>query len=340
MTGRYDHVLSFCLEHPWSITASMRAVLVSILVRRIAGAKASDEDIAAALVNRRNLPQPKGDGAVAIIPVYGVIAPRVNMMTEMSGGTTFETLSGQLREAMGNKAVTSILFDIDSPGGNVAGATEFAALVREARAKKPVIAQIQYTGASAAYWLAASATKVYAAPSAMVGSIGVFTIHEDLSKALEAEGIRITYIAAGKYKVDGNETSPLTDDVRARWQSKVDHAYTRFTADVSKGRGVALGDVTGGYGEGDTVTATEALRLGMIDGISTLEETLARVMSGETDDRAARASYTVAFHTATGETLSSPRDTTQEPLPATVQDRAAEAQLEHDVFALQLQALR
>jgi signal peptide peptidase SppA len=327
MTGRYDHVLSFCLEHPWAITPSMRVVLASIVARRVSGQKATDEEISAALVNRRNLPQPAGDGAVALIPVYGVIAPRVNMMTEMSGGTTFETLSAQLGEAMGNKTVTSIVFDIDSPGGNVAGASEFAKLVREARAKKPIVAQIQYTGASAAYWIAASATKIYAAPSAMVGSIGVFTIHEDLSKALEMEGIRITYISAGKYKVDGNETEPLGDDVKARWNAKVNEAYARFCADVSKGRGVPLGDVTGGYGEGDTVTAATALSLGMIDGIATLNETLARVMSGDTDDRAARASIP-------------PHDTTQEPSPATVQDRAADTTLEHELFALRLQALR
>ena len=327
MTGRYDHVLSFCLEHPWAVTPAMRLVLASIVARRLAGHKATDEDISAALVNRRNLPQPQGDGAVAIIPVYGVIAPRVNMMTEMSGGTTFETLTAQLGEAMGSKTVTSIVFDIDSPGGNVAGATEFAALVREARAKKPIVAQIQYTGASAAYWIAASATKVYAAPSAMVGSIGVFTIHEDLSKALEMEGVKITYISAGKYKVDGNETEPLGDDVKARLKARVTEAYARFCGDISKGRGVPLGDVTGGYGEGDTVSAARALSLGMIDGISTLNDTLARVMSGTTDDRAARASSLPAA------------DTTQEPSPATVQDRRSDLTLQYDSFALQAQGM-
>lgn len=326
MTGRYDHVLSFCLEHPWAVTRSMRLVLANILARRLAGHAADPAEIEAALVNRRNLPQPKGDGAVAIIPVYGVIAPRLNMMSEMSGGTTFETLTAQLREAMGNKTITTVVFDIDSPGGNVAGMSEFAALVREARAKKPIIGQIQYTGASAAYDIAASCTKVYAAPSASVGSVGVFTIHEDLSKALEMEGVKVTYISAGKYKVDGNETEPLGKDVAERWQAKVDHAYNRFLKDVSAGRGVALGDVAAGYGQGDTVTAPDALTLGMIDGISTLDDTLARVMSGTADDRAAK-------------TVSPPLGTAQEPSPATAQDRLADTTLEHDAFEFQLHAL-
>jgi signal peptide peptidase SppA len=325
----YDHVLSFCVDHPWAITRPMLSVIAGILSRRIAGHDLDQAALDAALVNRQKLPQPAGDGAVAIIPVYGVIAPRINMLSDMSGGTTFETLTAQLREVMGNKTVTTVVFDIDSPGGNVAGMPEFAALVREARAKKPIIAQIQYTGASAAYAIAASCTKIYAAPSAVLGSVGVFTIHEDLSKALEMEGIKITYIAAGKYKVDGNETEPLAKDAEARIRDKVNQAYNRFLKDISAGRGVPVGDVASGYGEGDTVTAADGLALGMIDGIATLDDTLARVMSGKTDDRAARALISIP-----------PFDTTEEsPTTATsVQDRRPEATLEHDSFALQIAA--
>lgn len=278
MTGRYEHVLSFALEHPWAITKNMRVLIASILAGRIAGKQTDPAAIAAALVNRKNLPQPAG-GGVAIIPIYGVIAPRANMLTDISGGTTFEGLTTQLHEALANKAVKTIVFDVDSPGGNVAGATEFAREVMKARTKKPVIAQAQYLMASAAYWAMACATEIVAAPSAKVGSVGVYSIHEDLSKALEMEGIKITYISAGKYKVDGNETEPLSKEALARIQAKVDDPYARFKSDVSKGRGVPLADVDAGYGEGDTVGADEALRLGMIDRIGTLADTIARVMA-------------------------------------------------------------
>jgi len=279
MTGRYEHVMSFALEHPWAITKHMRVLIAGILAGRIAGKETDPAAIAAALVNRKNLPQPTEGGAVAIIPIYGVIAPRANMLTDISGGTTFEGLTTQLHEALANKAVKTIVFDVDSPGGNVAGATEFAREVMRARTKKPIIAQAQYLMASAAYWVMACATEIVAAPSAKVGSVGVYSIHEDLSKALEMEGIKITYISAGKYKVDGNETEPLSKEALARIQAKVDDPFARFKADISKGRGVPLAEVDAGYGEGDTVGADEALRLGMIDRIGTLAETIARVMT-------------------------------------------------------------
>jgi signal peptide peptidase SppA len=331
MSGRYDHLLSFAFDHPWAITRPMLQVIAGVLARRVAGLKASDEEIQAALTNRKNLPQPVEGGAVAIIPIFGVIAPRVNLMTEMSGGTTFQTLTVQLREAMANKAVKTIVFDIDSPGSNVAGATEFAREVLKARTKKPIIAQVQYTAASGAYWIAACCTEIVAAPSALVGSVGVFTIHKDLSQALEMEGVKVTYIYAGKYKVDGNETEPISKTATADLQSKVDQAEALFVNDISKGRGIPVGDVRSRYGEGRTVTAQEALSLQMIDRIATLDDTLARVMTGPSESAAARAQH-IATH-----------DTMQEPPAApvaTIQDRAPLVALEHDVFELQLSALK
>jgi signal peptide peptidase SppA len=309
---RYEHLLSFALEHPWAVTSAMRPTIAGILAGRLMGQALDPAAIAAALVNRKNLPQPTEGGAVAIIPIYGVIAPRVNMLSDISGGTTFETLTRQLHEAVANKAIKTIVFDVDSPGGNVAGATEFAREVMKARTKKPIIAQAQYLMASAAYWAVAGATAIHAAPSAMVGSIGVYTIHEDLSKLLEMAGVKITYISAGKYKVDGNEAEPLPKDVAARIQAKVDESYTRFKSDISKGRGVPLEEVAAGYGEGDTVGASEALRLGMIDRVCTLDETIAQVITPA--DPAARAAADNP----------SPLATLQEPSPATSQELATD----------------
>lgn len=309
MTGRpYDHVLSFVLEHPWAVTPAMRTTIAGILARRIVGQDPDPATLQAALVNRRNLPQPAG-GSVAVIPIYGVIAPRMNMLSEMSGGTTFEALTSQLHEAMANKAVKTIVFDVDSPGGSVAGASEFAREVLAARAKKPIIAQAQYLMASAAYWPMSCATQIWAAPSAHVGSIGVYTIHDDLTEAMAQLGVKQEVIAAGKYKAEAANSGALTDSQRGHIQATVDAAYERFLKDISKGRGVALEAVRNGFGEGRVVTASEALSLGMLDGVSTLTETLARVMT------AAPAAH--ASHAAL---LSAPDATDQEPQPATSQE--------------------
>jgi signal peptide peptidase SppA len=290
---KHSHILSFAVDHPWAITRPMLTVVANIIGRHVAGEKLTVEEIQAALVDRKNLPQPTAGGAVAVIPIYGVIAPRMNLLSDFSGGTTFETLTGQLRDALANKAIKTIVLDINSPGGSVAGATEFAREVMAARTKKPIVAQIQYTGASAAYWIAAACTEISAAPSSLVGSVGVYTAHEDISAALAQLGVKRTYISAGTGKVDGNETEPLTPSALDRMTTMIDEAYGRFVGDVVRGRGKGLTPDTVRNGwEAHIYGAAEALRLGMIDSIGTLDDTLARVMTPASAD--GRAALTVA----------------------------------------------
>lgn len=283
MTGKYEHVLGFVYSHPWALDASMRAELARILARRIIGQDATPDEIAAALVQRKNLPQPARGGGVAVIPIYGVIAPRMNMLSEFSGGTTFEQLTAQLRAAVANPEIATIVFDVNSPGGNAAGASEFAHEVMKARTKKPVIAQAEYQMASAAFWPMACATEIVASPSAMVGSIGIYTIHEDITEALAKLGVKQDVVSAGKYKTEG--IGALSDEARAHVQALVDGHYARMVGDIAKGRGVPVATVRGGYGEGRVVDADTALATGMIDRIGTLDDTFARVLTAKAAPR-------------------------------------------------------
>jgi signal peptide peptidase SppA len=320
MPNTYPHVLSFAISHPWAIQREMLSVIAGILARHVAGEAIDHAALEAAMVNRKSLPQPKR-GAVAVIPVHGVLAPRMNMMSEMSGGATYEQLSGQLREAMAMSDVKTVLLDIDSPGGSVAGATELAREILAARTRKPIIAQIQYTGASAAYWLASAATEIIAAPSAQVGSVGVYAAHDDISEALAKVGVKRTYISAGKGKTDGNESEPLSEQALARITASVDESYTRFVNDIvlGRGQGVTAKAIRNDWGA-HVYGAVEALSMGMIDKIGTMDETLARF---------AQAASPSALTASMGGTL-------QEPARATNQDLTSESDLERAVFELSL----
>jgi len=319
MARTYAHVLGFALGTPWAIEPSMMPVIAEILARHIAGAD-SDAEIEAALVNRKNLPQPRA-GSVAVIPLYGVIAPRMSAMTEMSGGTTFEKLTAQLREAVADKSVKTIVFDVNSPGGSVAGATEFARELARARTKKPIIAQAQYQMASAAYWAMAGATEIIAAPSAMVGSLGIVTSHNDISAALEKNGIKRKTISAGKGKTYGVDSEALSAEAETRMRALVDAAYAQMVTDVVKGRGAGM---TASRVKDDwqalIYTAAEAEVNGMTDGTATLDETIQRVLSTSPDAADQRAA----------------REFTS-PIVATLPSVAArDAQLERQLLAMQL----
>jgi signal peptide peptidase SppA len=217
-------------------------------------------------------------GSVSVLPVYGVIEHRSDWLMKMFGeGTSVSGLREALRAELADPTVSAVILDFDSPGGSVAGITEFAAELRGARGgPKPIVAQVNTLCASAAAWLAFQCDEVICTPSGHVGSIGIYSIHQDVSRLLDEMGITMTIVAAGPYKTEGNEFEPLSDVARAEIQSRVDATYATLVADVAAGRRVAASDVEANFGGGRVFTAKKALAVGMVDRIATLAQTVQR----------------------------------------------------------------
>ena len=311
--GSYDHLIAFALEHPWAITPNMLAVIAGVLAGRLAG---EAPDAAALLLAQelrahREVPIAAG-GTVRVIPIFGVIAPRMNMLSEMSGGTTFDSLTKSLQEAVADPNVRAVVFDVDSPGGNVAGASEFAREVLRARTVKPVYAQAQYLMASAAYHPMACATEIIAAPSAMLGSIGAFSMYDDLTEALAQLGVKREVFVAGKYKAEGVGGTGLSAEARTHITGLVEGAYGRMIGDIAKGRGVSASDVRKGYGEGRLLDVEQARACGLCDRIGTLQDTIARAATARHSSSATPRAEDPP-PSATGQELQPAAATPQEP---------------------------
>ncbi len=174
--------------------------------------------------------QKTSGGGIAVLPLYGVLTQRGNMVDALSGpgSTSTQVFTAALQDALADETVGQILIDIDSPGGSVYGVAELASEILNARSQKPVVAIANSLAASAAYWVGSAATEFYCTPGGEVGSIGVWQAHEDISGALLYEGIDVTLISAGKYKVEGNPYEPLTEEATAFLQSRVDEYYSVF----------------------------------------------------------------------------------------------------------------
>lgn len=213
-------------------------------------------------------------GAVAVIPIHGVIEHRASFLLEVFGGTSVESIRAMLRAAVADPQISSIVLDVDSPGGGVEGVTELAAEIRGARAAKRVVAVANTMACSAGVWLASQADQVLVSPSGQVGSIGVYAVHFDLSDAYAAEGVKPTVISAGEHKTDGNEFEPLSDDAKAQMQRRVNAYYAQFVNDVALGRRVTRATVEADYGQGIVFLAKDALAAGLVDGIGTLDDAL------------------------------------------------------------------
>lgn len=289
-----SNVLTLASSSAWALRPEYCRTFVEILSRRAGPTEARDngddswrrqreaidaQRSAAASMSRSTR------GAVAVVPVLGLLLPRASMYEQASGATSPEAISAALAAAIADENVSTVVLDINSPGGSVHGIPELASRIRNA--SKPVVAQVNYMAASAAYWLASQAREIVVSPSGEVGSIGVYTLHEDLTAALDKAGVRPTFISAGDRKLDGHPFIPLSEAARANMQAQVDEVYASFTSEVARGRGVAVQTARGqAFGAGAMLLASAAVKAGMADRIATIEETVTRFAGGA---RAARA---------------------------------------------------
>jgi signal peptide peptidase SppA len=255
---KYTHILNYVASQPWAILPSKMDELMAVLAYRAAGHVFTEDEIQARIGSgAAGVSAPSGS-AIAVVPLRGVIAHRMGGMDESSGGMSAERFTRMIQAAVADPQIGTILLDVDSPGGTIPGLQEAADAVYQARDTKKFVAVANSKMASAAYWIASQAHEIVGIPSALepsIGSIGVFVVHQDLSAALEKEGIKTTIISAGKHKTDGNPFQPLSDTRRAQLQGAVDETYGAFIKAVARGRGVSASDVRSGYGEGQAMSA-------------------------------------------------------------------------------------
>lgn len=215
-------------------------------------------------------------GSIAVLPIFGVIEQRRSWYSDIGA----DAVGSILDDLMANDSIGAVVLNIDSPGGSVSGIPELGDKIRGYRdtGSKPVYAIANSMAASAAYWIGSQATKLFVTPSGEVGSIGVWSMHQDVSGWLEKLGVNVTLISAGKYKVEGHPFAPLEEEARAAIQADVDHYYGMFLDAVAKGRGVSAKTVKNDFGEGRMIQAEEAVRRGMTDGVATLGELLGAIV--------------------------------------------------------------
>lgn len=216
-------------------------------------------------------------GSIAVLPLFGIISHRMNLISESSGGTSIEKFTSRFRQLVGDSTIGSIVLDVDSPGGGVSGVEELAAEIFAAREKKRIVAVANSLAASAAFWIGSAAGEFVVTPSGEVGSIGVLAVHEDFSVAEEKFGIKTTIIKAGKFKAEGNSSEPLSEEARENIQARVDAYFDVFVKNVARNRGVPVATVKKDFGEGRVFGARQALGAGMVDRIATLDQTIDRV---------------------------------------------------------------
>ena len=228
------------LTSPWAIVPESLFEIQEIYSTHLRGEKIDIKAVEAAIGKPLDNEQKPYEvhNNTAIIPVHGIIAKRMNLFSQISGGVSTQKLGNDLMEAIRDSDINAIVLDVDSPGGTVDGTEDAANLIRAARHKKPIVAWTDGMIASAAYWIASAAEKVYiSGKTPTVGSIGVVATHVDYSEYEKRQGIKTTEVYAGKYKRIATEHKPLSKDGLKSIQDRVDYFYSLFVDAVAENRG-------------------------------------------------------------------------------------------------------
>ncbi len=214
---------------------------------------------------------------VAVIPIHGTLVRRTVGLEAESGLTSYTGLAAQLDAAIGNPAVSAILLDIDSPGGESGGVFDLADRIRAASQIKPVWAVANDMAFSAAYALASAASRVFVSRTGGVGSIGVIAMHVDQSEKDAQDGVHYTAVFAGDRKNDLNPHEPISSEAHAFLKAEVNRIYGLFVETVARHRGIeasAVRDTEAGLFFGQAAVA-----MGLADAIGTFDEALAQLLA-------------------------------------------------------------
>lgn len=216
-------------------------------------------------------------GSVAVIPVSGPLFRHASMFTEISGASAYADIRKDLQRAVDDPSVDAILLDVNSPGGEVDGCQELASAIFAASEKKTVYAFAGGMAASAGYWIASAAEKIYCSETALLGSIGVRSAVVDASKWEENVGVKeIEIISSGS---PGKRNTPVDEDVISRAQATVDALAGVFISHVARNRGVDEKTVLSNFGKGDVLVGAHAVAAGLADEIGDIEAVIQTLQS-------------------------------------------------------------
>lgn len=218
-------------------------------------------------------------GSTAIIGIEGTLIHKGKWLGMDSGETSYEGLQAQVQRARRDPSVRAVVFEVDSYGGEVAGAFDTADMIAQLSAEKPTLAILTDFALSAGYLLAAAARQVVLPETGGAGSIGVIAMHADFSAQLEKKGVKVTLITSGAHKADGHPAAALGAEVLARYQARVDASRELFAASVGKYRGARLDKAAALKTEALIYSGEDAVAAGLADGVGRPSEMFDRFLS-------------------------------------------------------------
>jgi protease-4 len=207
-------------------------------------------------------------------PKVGVIVASGDILdgSQGPGAIGGETTADLIRSAREDEDVRAIVLRVDSPGGSMFASEQIYREVRAAQADgKPVIVSMGDLAASGGYYIAASADEIWAHPSTITGSIGIYAAIPTFQNTLRKVGVSVDGVGttplSGQMRID----RPLGEDAKVLFQSFIEHGYEQFLTRVSEGRKKTRDEVHA-IAQGRVWIGTDARKLGLVDQLGLFEQ--------------------------------------------------------------------
>jgi protease-4 len=224
----------------------------------------------------RNAVEPVGVDKICLIRVEGeIVSGSKTANTVLSKKAYSETIITQLKRAAEDSSVKAIVLLVNTPGGSAVASHEiYSEIIKLKSSDLPVFVYMGESATSGGYYISASANYIIANPATMTGSIGVIMAIQDLSEIYDKLGINQHVIKSGTYKDIGSSYRDMTEDEQEILQAMVDDIYDLFVSIVAEGRKMPVEDVKK-IADGRIFSGRQALEVGLVDELGTLEDTIA-----------------------------------------------------------------
>lgn len=266
------HLATRIFDTPLLIAPQKLEVILAALAPRL-GIEAPPVSAVVSVEKASRKPYEVTPDGIAIIPVEGTLVHKTRGIDALSGLRSYVDIQQEIEDAATDSTIKGILLEIDSPGGEVAGAFDVADTVYSARATKPLIAVANNDAFSAAYLLASAAQRIYVSRTSGVGSVGVIVSHLDVSGNDEKMGYRYTIVSAGARKADFNPHAPLSEEAKGVLEGEIARTYGLLVNTVARNRGLPEAAVRGT--EAGLFFGSDALNVKFADRLGTRQDALA-----------------------------------------------------------------
>ena len=216
----------------------------------------------------------KVDDEVAVYYAYGEINDSPGMGFSQEHTITTKATITDLQKLRKDKDVKAVVIRVNSPGGSAFASEQIWHEIEILKAKKPVVVSMGGLAASGGYYISCGANKIFAEPTTLTGSIGIFGMIPDASELLTKKlGLSFDVVKTNALSDFGSTGRPFNETECRLMQAYINKGYDLFTGRVAKGRGMAQDSVKA-IAEGRVWTGEQALKIGLVDKMGNLDDAI------------------------------------------------------------------